>query len=416
LDNLLIESLQGKIPQDIARELSAGYEQFSAQKLLAEQEEEAARYEQLIKDIPTEKKIRKLEGNQVAWNAAIEERRKELLTAKQKKMEQLQTKASNNKEYLLKIFRFFYPGRSISFPVETFSEGNQIVPAVFIGYIVDMKKKNPYVPSQIKLRFAIANSSKYLAIPASYSKDINAIVGVSADMSQPDRVEILKNWDSYIKETNVDRKIRHIITGNLLQAFSDFKGKLVSFTTIDNQVKKGILMPEYWDPGQQVADNVTVPIIKALPLIKSLVRGNNIDTNNGLSFIKKDGLYKIVVAGSRARGGDIYLDKDLLPLVDGNNFQKTSDKMVALVEEKDIAPFVQVLQTNHGLSMTVNSFQFRQIEKQEVPSTSRMPIELPPPGPVEPKEETPVVNMDQRRRREMEAKALKLKLQLLAAA
>jgi hypothetical protein len=38
------------------------------------------------------------------------------------------------------------------------------------------------------------------------------------------------------------------------------------------------------------------------------------------------------------------------------------------------------------------------------------------PAPVEPKEETPVVNMDQRRRREMEAKALKLKLQLLAAA
>jgi hypothetical protein len=74
------------------------------------------------------------------------------------------------------------------------------------------------------------------------------------------------------------------------------------------------------------------------------------------------------------------------------------------------------LQTNHGLSMTVNSFQFRQIEKQEIPSTSRMPIELPPPAPVEPKEETPVVNMDQRRRREMEAKALKLKLQLLAAA
>jgi hypothetical protein len=417
LDNLLTESLQGKTSQDIARELSAGYEQFSAQKLLAEQEEEAARYEQLIKDIPTEKKIRKLEGNQVAWNAAIEERRKELLTARQKKMEQLQTKSSNNKEYLLKIFRFFYPGRSISFPVESFSEGNQIVPAVFIGYIVDMKKKNPYVPSQIKLRFAIANSSKYLAIPASYSKDINAIVGVSADMPQPDRNEILKNWDSYVKETNVDRKIRHVITGNLLQAFSDFKGKLVSFTTIDNQVKKGILMPEYWDPGQQVADNVTVPIIKALPLIKSLVRGNNIDTNNGLSFIKGgSSLFKIVVAGSRARGGDIYLDKDLLPLVDGNNFQKTSDKMVAFVEEKDITAFVQVLQTNHGLSMTVNSFQFRQIEKQEVPSTSRMPIELPPPAPVEPKEETPVVNMDQRRRREMEAKALKLKLQLLAAA
>lgn len=227
--------------------------------------------------------------------------------------------------------------------------------------------------------------------------------------------ELLTNWDSYIKDNSVDRKIRHVITGNLLQAFSDFRGKLVSYTTVDNQVKKGILLPEYWDPGEQVADNVTVPIIKALPLVKSLVQGGTINTNNALSFIKRGGLYKVVVAGIRARGGNIYLDKDLLQLVDGNNFQKTSDKMVAVVEEKDITPFVQLLQENHGLSVTVNSSQFRQIEKQEIPSTSRMPIEQPPPAPVEPKEEAPVVKMEQRRRREMEARALKLKLQLLAA-
>lgn len=415
LDNLLTESLQGKLPQDISQELVSGYEQLSSQRLQAELEEEAARYERLIEDIPTEKKIRKLENNWDAWNTAIEGRKNELLAARQKKMEQLQSKANNNKEYLLQFFNFFYPGRFIGFPVESFNEGNQVVPAVFIGYLIDLKKKNPYIPSQIKLRFAIANSSKYLAIPASYSKDITSIIGVSANKRQFEKADLLRNWENYIKETSVDRKIRHVITGNLLQAFSDFRGKLVSYTTIDNQVKKGILMPEYWDPGQQVADNVTVPIIKALPLIKSLVQGSNIDTNNGLSFIKRGSLFKIVVAGSRARGGNIYLDKDLLQLVDGNNFQKTSDKMVAVVDEKDITAFVQLLQANHGLAMTINNSQLRQIEKQEIPSTTRIPIELPPPPPVEPKEEVPVINLEQRRRREMEARALKLKLQLLAA-
>src|SRR6185437_13290927 len=130
-----------------------------------------------------------------------------------------------------------------------------------IGYGIDGKKKNPYVPSQIKLRFAIANSSKYLAVPASYSTDIMAIIGASAAKGQPaDRTSLLTEWETYVRETNVDRKIRHIITGNLLQAFSGFKGKLVSYTTLDGQVKKGILLPEYWDPGEQVADNVTVPI------------------------------------------------------------------------------------------------------------------------------------------------------------
>jgi hypothetical protein len=42
----------------------------------------------------------------------------------------------------------------------------------------------------------------------------------------------------YTRGNNVDRKIRHIVTGNLLQAFNDIKGKLVSYTTLSGQVKK----------------------------------------------------------------------------------------------------------------------------------------------------------------------------------
>ena len=416
LDNLLTEALQGRQPMDISRELLVAFEEFSLQRLQVEQSEEANRYDQLIKEIPQEKKIRKLESDQSKWSAAIQDREKELLAARQKKMEQLKSKAANNKSYLHNIFTFFHPGRSVLYPVETFAGGSETVPAVFIGYGIDLKKKNPYTPSQIKLRFAIASSNKYLAIPASYSRDIMAIIGASAATGQPENKKVLlEEWETYIKETSVDRKIRHIITGNLLQAFSDFKGKLVSYTTIDGLVKKGILLPEYWDPGEQVADNVTVPIIKALPLIKSLVQNNHIMTNNGLSFFKHGQHFKIVVGGSRAKGGDIYLDKDLLPLVEGGNFQKTSDKMVAQVDEKDISSFVQVLQNNHGLSMTVDSTQFRQIEKQNVPSSARKSIELPPPAPPEQEEPVKVIQMDKRRRLELEARALKLKLQLLAA-
>ncbi len=416
LDNLLTDALQGKQPEDLTRELKAGFEAFSQQKLLIEQEEEAVRYDQLIKDLPQEKKIRKLENDRSQWLAAINDREKELLIARQKKMELLQSRAENNKSYLLRLFTFFFPGRAVNYPVETFSGGNETAPAIFIGYLIDLKKKNPYVPSQIKLRFAIANSSKYLAIPASYSIDLMAIVGSSADRDQPSsKAVLLEEWEVYLKETNVDRKIRHIITGNLLQAFSDFKGKLVSYTTIDGQVKKGILLPEYWDPGEQVADNVTVPIIKALPLIRSLVQNSHIMTNNGLSFFKHGQQFKIVVGGSRVKGGDIYLDQDLLTLVEGGNFQKTSDKMVAQLDERNITAFVQVLQNNHGLSMTVNSTQFRQIEKQAGPAPSRKSIELPPPAPPEQEAPTKVVQMDKLRRLELEARALKLKLQLLAA-
>lgn len=414
LNNLLTEALQGKEPTDITRELAANYEQFNYDKLLKEQEEEAAYYDSLIKDIPTEKKIRKLESNQDEWFVAVQARKKELLEAQQKTMDNLQKKSTNSKTYLLKLLNYFYPGRVVNFQVDSMDSNSGTVPAVFIGYLIDLRKKNPFVPSQIKLRFAIANSNKYIALPASYSKDITSIMGLSTDVMQPDRETLLNEWDEFIQQTNVDRKLRHIITGNLLQAFSDFRGKLVSYTTIDGQVKKGLLMPEYWNPGEHVADNVTVPIIKALPLIRSLVQNAHIKTDNALSFFKQGQRFKIVVNGSRAKGGDIYLDKDLLALVDGNNFQKTSDKMVATVDEKDIVAFVEILQRNHSLSMTVNGSQFRQIEKQAVPTASRKPIALPPPAPTA-EEESKVIKMDKRRRLELEARALKIKLQLLAA-
>jgi hypothetical protein len=88
--------------------------------------------------------------------------------------------------------------------------------------------------------------------------------------------------------------VRHIITANLLQAFSDFKGKLVSYTTNDGQTKKGILMPENWNPGEQIQDRVVVQILKALPTVKSITQNSHIVTNNGISIFRTGSHFKIL--------------------------------------------------------------------------------------------------------------------------
>ena len=376
-------------------------------KLFEEQQEVAAKWDEILKNVPSEKKIKKLEANNTDWLEAIKEREKEIETARQQQNRLTEIKANNRRQYLEKIFRFFYVGRSLHYPIETFTSGNELVPAVFLGYGIDRRKKNPYAPSLIKLRFAIANSSKYFAIPASYSEEVMAIIGASADMRQPDKETLLDQWESYTSQNNVDRKIRHIITGNLLQAFSDFKGKLVSYTTIDGKTLKGILMPENWNPGEQVQDKVVVPIIKALPLLKSLVNGHHIITNNGISFFRQGSYYKVIVPGSRAKGGDIYLDKRLLELVEKNNFEKVSDKMVAMLPELSIAAFVEILQNNHGCAVTLNSAQFREVEKNSIRYSSRRKVELPPP---QDEPDTNSISL-----LELEAEALALELELLAA-
>jgi hypothetical protein len=407
LNNLLSESLKGRDPLELQKEFLTEYATNAAQRLQDEEAEINQKYEELIKNIPSEKKIQKIAVAQ--REQAIKEREVELSVANNAALKQAQAKAGNRRQYLEKIFKFYYPGRSLQYPIESFAGGNELIPAVFIGYSIDRKKKNPFAPSLIKLRFAIANSSKYFAIPASYSEDIMAIIGASADMDQPDYNTMLTIWEEYTRQNHVDRKIRHIITGNLLQAFSDFKGKLVSYTTIDGKTVKGILMPENWDPGEQVQDKVVVPIIKALPLIKSLVNGHQIVTNTGVSFFRHGSDYKIIVAASRSKGGDVYLDKELLELVQNRNFEKVSDKMVAMVDASSIGKFIEVLQNNHSCAVSINAAQFREIEKSSQRYSSRKKIELPQDYEPEAEQDNIISLL------ELEAEALALELELLAA-
>ncbi|MGC4036091.1 MAG: strawberry notch C-terminal domain-containing protein [Chitinophagaceae bacterium] len=408
LKNLITESLQGRDGKTIQNELASDYEKFQENQLEAEFVEIEEKYGDLIQNIPNEKAIQKIEAKHGAKAAheEIQKRTAELEQAKKDKLNQVVKVAENRKQYLSRILSFFYTGRSLKYPVESYNAGNELVPAVFIGFVIDKKKKNPFAPSATKLRFAIANSSKYLAIPASYSEDIMAIIGASADILESSMEELLKEWEDYTKQNNVDRRIRHVITGNLLQAFSDFKGKLVSYTTLDGKTIKGILLPENWNPGEQVQNRVVVPIIKALPLIKSLTQNNQIVTNNGLSIFKTGDNYKLIIAASRSRGGDIYLDKKILELVDKNNFEKVADKMVAVLPEKYIQKLVEFLQDNHGSSTTVHSSQLKDLKAGAVRYSNRNKIELP---------DTEKEQDDTIKILELEAEALSLELELLAA-
>lgn len=408
LENLINESLKGKEPHKLQDELMEEYEASVADRLKLEESETTTKYEELIRNIPNEKKTQKILAKQGegAWRQAITEREKELTGARDLQLQNLHKTFENRKQYLEKAFRFFYISRNIRYPIESYNGGNELVPAVFLGFVIDRKKKNPYAPSAIKLRIAIANSSKYLAIPASYSEDIMAIIGASADVSQPSMNVMLHEWEKYTKENNTDRRIRHIITGNLLQAFSDFKGKLVSYTTQNGETKKGILMPENWNPGEQVQDKVVVPILKAAPIIKSITQNSHIVTNNGLSFFRMGSHFKLIISASRSRGGDIYLDKEILELVEKNNFEKVSDKMVAMLPDKNMDKLLEILQSRHGCSVTLQSYQLKDIKDDAITYSNRKRIELPPDD-EEPQNEVAML--------ELEAEALALELELLAA-
>lgn len=406
LENIISESLNEKDFKTIQAISIAEYEKFVSDRLKEETEANNEKYAELIKNIPNEKKIQKLAGSPT-HEFSIREREKELNTAKELAQANNEKSTSNRKQYIDGLFKFFHIGRKLRYPVQSYDGGHETVLGVFIGFMIDRKKKNPYAPSAMKLRFAIANSNKYIAIPTSYNTDIMAIKGESVSINDKGITETYNEWETAVKTGTIDRKIRHIITGNLLQAFSDYKGKLVSYTTIDGATKKGILMPDNWIPKEETNGKVNVPIGKALKVIASLTVGNSINTNNGVGIIRQSNNYKIIVPASHQRGGMFYKDTDILKLVEKNNFEKLSDKMVALINLNNINKLVEILQNKNGSNVTLSASQFDIIKKYlpQHKTTERKPL---PKAEIIHEEITEFDN-----ELELEALALELELELL---
>jgi predicted RNA methylase len=412
LASLLTEALQSQEGRELQKQTRLDYEGFAEDQLTKEVAANIRHYEELMRSVPQEKKIQKLleKGLNSEAQEAIQARKQELQKAMAESEDKIKRTHNNRKQYLESILDAFYVGRNLHYPVNSYEGGQELVPSVFLGFIIDRRKQNPYAPSALRLRFALASSNKYITIPASYSQDVRAIIGASVGLPHLEREALLTKWEASIKESTVDRKLRHIITGNVLQAFSAYKGKLVSYTTMEGAIKKGILMPEYWEPEKDVQQKTLVPIARAIKVIRSLITGSSITTRNLVSIFKQSNVYyKILVSSSRSRGGDVYLDPNILEVVDRNNFEKVSDKMTAIVHEDNINEFVNILQEKFNDSVSLSPAQFDLIKgeiQKKLPKIKVKPIMV-----VLPKQ-----SPSQTEQLELEALALELELELLTFA
>lgn len=360
--------LTGSEPEVMQREMLDAYETYIANRLKEDLRDNELKYEDLINKIQFEPQIKKI-VLKAGIDAAIEMRTAELQTAKAKTDEGIVTKAENNKQYMASFFNFFYVGRGVNYPSITFGEGNQsLTKAIFLGVEIDLKRKNPYAPSAVGFKFALADSNKYIELPASGETGLKlqSIIGASTNLTAKESKGIIENWDEIIKTKTVNRNTRFIVTGNLLQAFSTTKGKLISYTTIKKgEVLKGILLPENYNPelGEN-ANKVIVPIAAARKLVKSVQPGAMIITTNGVSISANSSrMFIVIVKGTKQQGGWLFLDKDVLNLVKNNNFDLVSGTMRAYVDELHIDNFIDLLQSKFSTSVTINQNLFDVIRK-----------------------------------------------------
>lgn len=404
--NMVDQSLNGKSPQEYQQKILTEYNKFKEIHEGMQLELIEKKFAHLIQDIPNDKKLKKANVEDAqGYLQAMEDRKAELLSAKEKALSLERNKQRSIARYIDEVFRTFKPGERLAMDFANLDGTSTKILTVFIGYKIDEKRnKNPYAPSSIGLRFAVASSHRYLELHAGMSKEINAIIGASRNVRDEGLDNTLVDWEYELLNKVKDRTTRYIITGNILQAFREFPGKLISYSTLQKEVKKGILLPESWDFEKKIGQNISVPIYKALKLVKSLVTDHDLMTNNGVTIIRRsDGDYQLIVGASLKQGGEVYLNADLLKLVNENMFQQSGKNMTAILPYQHIDKAMEIFQEQMGDSISIPKEAVERIGLIETKLRKSNSIRLP--------QNEDEDKLKRRRRREIEARALALLFQ-----
>jgi len=233
------------------------------------------------------------------------------------------------------------------------------------GRLIDIKITDNFSPNASTVSFATLDGRRKITFPiagkvGSGEGKVDVIGSIDRMTKQAagmgdNHIKVLNqdlnNWDRLT--SNESRKDGYIVTGNLMQALVDSKdqglgGQLVKYTTDTGEVKTGILMPDRFDPKglttdapiNSVADKFELSSwhggIDEVTSSDGEVKVKRIDNNRG-------NYYELRVPKSKAKGGKYFLDKDLLKLVNGNNFETRGNNMLAEFKPEQLKPVLDRL-------------------------------------------------------------------------
>lgn len=233
------------------------------------------------------------------------------------------------------------------------------------GRLIDIKITDNFSPNASTVSFATLDGRRKITFPiagkvGSGEGKVDVISAIDNMTKQAigmgdSHLRVLnQNFDNWDRLTsNESRKNGYIVTGNLMQALVDSKnqslgGQLVKYTTDTGEVKTGILMPDRFDPKglttdapiNSVADKFELSSwhggIDEVTSSDGEVKVKRIDNNRG-------NFYELRVPKSKAKGGKYFLDKDLLKLVNGNNFETRGNNMLAEFKPEQLKPVLDRL-------------------------------------------------------------------------
>ena len=233
------------------------------------------------------------------------------------------------------------------------------------GRLIDIKITDNFSPNASTVSFATLDGRRKITFPiagkvgagdnkADVISAIDNMTKQAIGMGDSHLRVLNQNFDNWDRLTsNESRKNGYIVTGNLMQALVDSKdqglgGQLVKYTTDTGEVKTGILMPDRFDPKGLTTDAPINSVAEKFELSSWHGGIDEVTSSDGEVKVKRmdnhrGNYYEIRVPKSKAKGGKYFADKELLKLVDGNNFETRGNSMLAEFKPDQLKPVLDRL-------------------------------------------------------------------------
>lgn len=224
------------------------------------------------------------------------------------------------------------------------------------GRLIDIKITDNFSPNASTISFATLDGRRKITFPingkAGLGIDKVDVIGIidrqtrQASSLGDKNLRVLSmdasNWDKLT--SNESRKDGYIITGNLLQGLIDTKAEflgaqLVKYTTDTGEVKTGILLSgnvklknlANEKPINSVAEKFELPSNKG-GITEITSSDGDVKIEQSSVYTREESNYNIRVPKSNKKGGKYFLDKELLQMVVGGNFETRGNTMFAQIK------------------------------------------------------------------------------------
>ncbi len=305
-------------------------------------------------------------------------KKKESLFKTDGQKENFNNKIDGQAEKLKEVIQNYPVGETVK--VQT--PNNMVMYGVIQGHSYKgSENANPVAPSSWKTTVAVADQARELKIPHSKMGEMNSYRDYKMKPQKVDDFDQTPVYRLFDERQTSGREQRGMIKGNLLRASEKYlkEGKVSIFTNSEGEIEQGILMKKGFSIEEHLEKMpIRIPDVESVKKLTKeykkevSTKDKNLTIEHHPSYTDLDRTYLLSTPKSKSKGGQYFLDQDLLAAAD-DEFVSVGNRMEAYVTEENLGKVVDYLNENNGLyAKEEDNYLAREIVGLELPDTESL--------------------------------------------